>query len=117
MYSQTWEKIMFSFENINIDQYFAEVSHVHNMVQKCKIIKPMSGFKWQPQILIKNYSIMKKLNVSQMENLQGNGPGRNCALMGLATLFAGAIGLSGGPGGAASGVMAGVMGGISMGCF
>lgn len=26
MYSQTWKKIMFSFENINIDQHFAEVS-------------------------------------------------------------------------------------------
>lgn len=61
---------------------------------------------------------MKKLNVSQMENLQGSGKGRDCALMGAATLVAGAIGgITAGPGGGAVGAWSGVMAAISMGCF
>ncbi|UZT97279.1 hypothetical protein ODZ84_19125 [Chryseobacterium fluminis] len=34
---------------------------------------------------------MKKLNVSQMENLQGSGHGRDCALKGAAILGMGAV--------------------------
>ncbi|MDV7697830.1 hypothetical protein N6B72_12940 [Chryseobacterium soli] len=34
---------------------------------------------------------MKTLNVSQMENLHGNGPGRDCALKGAAILGMGAV--------------------------
>ena len=61
---------------------------------------------------------MKKLNVSQMENLQGEGKGRDCALMGAATLIAGGIGVFvGGPAGAAAGAWGGFMTAIGMGCF
>ncbi|WP_300684926.1 hypothetical protein [Chryseobacterium sp.] len=60
---------------------------------------------------------MKKLNVSQMENLQGNGKGRDCALMGATTPVAGGIGAFMGPAGATMGLWTGAIGAISMGCF
>ena len=61
---------------------------------------------------------MKKLEISQMENLQGGNKNRDCALMGAATLIATGIGLGvGGPWGAAAGGWGGVMSAIGMGCF
>lgn len=61
---------------------------------------------------------MKKLNLWQIENLQGTGKGRDCALMGAATMVGAGIGmLMGEPAGAAGGVFTVFTGAIAMGCF
>lgn len=64
--------------------------------------KPMPRFIWQKLIYNLKFKKMKKLNVSQMENLQGKGLSPKClASMGLSGVAGGMIA---GPWGYAIGV-------------
>ncbi len=61
---------------------------------------------------------MKKLEISQMENLQGEGNGRQCLIDGFLTVGLTAIGaLVGGPLGALGGFLGGVSSANGNGCF
>ena len=53
---------------------------------------PMPGIIWQKLFLILKFKQMKKLNVSQMENVQGSGLSPKClASMGLSGVAGGMI--------------------------
>lgn len=61
---------------------------------------------------------MKKLELNQMENLDGGGNGRQCAIDGLLTFAAISLGaIAGGFLGAAGGLLGGLYAGNSNGCF
>jgi hypothetical protein len=61
---------------------------------------------------------MKKLELNQMEGLEGGGQGRQCLIDGVLTYVAVGLGfLSGGPVGAAMGLLGGFFAANSNGCF